>query len=1037
MFTPLNVKTVYSFLSSAISLDAYIERAYKLGYQTIGIDDEKNLHAVYPFLKKVEKKGLKGIISYQADFLIQDRPVKVSFVAKNTQGYKNLLKLSTAYNNAQRELKEFFPYLSNLALVFPSFMKKDDLVDFSVFDLYAGLDMKKGSVISDLPILAFPSIRYLSPADSEVLSVLSSIKEGTSLNENLTVDKTKYLHDPKYYEEFYKENHPQALENLDKLVANIDYELEENLSLPRFNKKIPAVEELRKLSYEGLASRVELTKNYRERLDLELSVIHDMGFDDYFLIVADLLAYASSQNIYTGMGRGSAAGSLVAYALKITHVDPVANNLLFERFLNPERFSMPDIDIDIPNDKRKDLLTYVRNRYGHTHAAQILTYSTFGAKQSLRDVAKVYGFTELEATNISKLINGRKSLNQEYQENNRFRAEILKNDDLRKIYDMAVKIEGFPRQTSIHASGVVLAEDELTNYTPMAPGESLDLTQYEAHAIEDIGLLKIDFLGLRNLSLLEKMRDLVLTNHGKSIDFLKINLEDQKVLEVFRQGNTLGIFQFENPQMMKMLRRLQPDKFDDLVDSTSIFRPGPSQYIDSFIKRRHGEEIPTYPDDSVKDILAPTYGIMIYQEQIMQVASSYAGFSLGEADLLRRAISKKNASQLEALENKFIKGSLAQGHSTDQAKDIYELIERFANYGFNRSHAYAYAALAYQIAYFKAYYPEEFYQALLADGKREIYLEDALKNGFKLQSLNINKSPYYDKVSKGNIYLGLKNIKGLPRDLALWIINERPFKDLADFLQKLPENFQKVNFIAPLIQVGAFDYFDSNRRKLLENLPRLIEYTQTIQLDLFDINSLSFSYKDYDDFTAGEKYSLEKSLLGTAISSHPLTKLRKKYAYPSLADIEEGEQTILVELKGIRLHKTKNGDQMAFLTVHDAQEDFDVTLFPETYFKYRAQLEVGATYLIKGKVSSRQDRLQMIAERLVKKTDNEKKLWINLADSSNNFQIAKILKEFPGFTPVILHFENNKETRQIEIFVEENDYLQKRLKPLVLKTIYR
>lgn len=1040
MFTPLNVKTYYSFLSSTISLEGYISAAKNMGYKNIGIMDQANLHAAYSFIKLANNSDLNPIIGFEASLLLDGVPATVHLIAKNTAGYKNLLKVSTKYNYGRRNFEDFLSHLDNIAIAIPQRFRIPN--DNKELDIYTVVDLDSNpNMKSDYPILPLPVIRYLNKRDSETLYVLQAVRDGSKLDESLVYDSSEYLQSPDSFASYFDEKFPGSVKTLENLASNIKYDLEENLSLPVFNKKIPAVEELRDLAFAGLEKQISnFDEIYEDRLNHELLVIHDMGFDDYFLIVADLLRYARSEDIYTGMGRGSAAGSLVAYALEITHVDPVKNNLLFERFLNPERYSMPDIDIDIPNDKRYVLLNYVKNRYGQSHSAQILTYSTFGMKQSLRDVAKVYGMTDVEATNLTKMIHGRTNLKEEYANNNRFRSEILKDSFLKQIYDTAVKIEGFPRQTSIHASGVVLAENELTNYTPLAPGDNLAITQYEAYAIEDIGLLKIDFLGLRNLSLIEKMKQLVLKKYDKEIDFLAIDLEDQNVLEIFRQGNTMGIFQFENPQMLKMLRRLKPDKFDDIVNATSIFRPGPSQNIDSFIKRRHGQEVPVYPDDSIKDILEPTYGIMIYQEQIIQIANRYAGFSLSRADLLRRAISKKNLKEIEALKQEFVSGSVANGHTESQAIYIYELIEKFANYGFNRSHAYAYAALAYQLTFFKAYYPDAFYEALLTDGKREIYLADAQKNGFDFAKLSINSMPYHDKISGNKINLGLSHVKGVPKDMALHIINERPYSDFSDFIKKLPENFQKPNYINPLIEIGAFENFDSNRKKLVENLPKLIEYNQTIQLDLFGLNSLNFSYQDFEDYSQTDKYNKELELLSVALTPHPLTDITLSYTgeYTPTDKLQVNKrQTILVELIRIREHKTKTGEKMVFLTVQDSQGTLDVTLFPESFRQYRNLLQEGGIYLMMGKVSSRNDRLQMVADRVILREDKGVKLWINLENSLNNQKIASILRGFPGFIPVILHFQDSGQTRQIEISVEENGLLLNKLEPFILKTVYR
>ena len=540
------------------------------------------------------------------------------------------------------------------------------------------------------------------------------MRDGLSFDESLTVSSNELLQRPEAYESYFQKYFPQALTNLSVLTAKIAYQFDEKLELPRFDKKREAVEHLREEAILGLSARLEEKKSltgissvslanalaeestmidlsvYQERLEKELSVIHQMGFDDYFLIVADLLRYAREQDIYCGMGRGSAAGSLVAYVLGITQVDPVKHNLFFERFLNPERVAMPDIDIDMPDDRRAELLAYMKNRYGSDHVAQIVTFSTLGKRQALRDVGKAFGMTEAELSNLTRMLVRRfGTLADEYENNQRFKAEVLKNGKLKRIYEVARRIEGMPRQTSTHASGVVLSEESLVNYVSLKPSEDLALTQYEAPDVEAIGLLKIDFLGLRNLTIISRLRDLVKKRQKIDIDPLKIDLEDEATLALFRAGNTMGIFQFENPQMRRFLRNLAPSKFDDIVDATSIFRPGPSQFIPQFVARRHGKEIVPVVDDSISEILKPTYGIMIYQEQIMQVAQAFAGFSLGKADLLRRAISKKKGSELEKLREDFLISAGEMGHSKEKAEEIYDLIERFANYGFNRSHGFA------------------------------------------------------------------------------------------------------------------------------------------------------------------------------------------------------------------------------------------------------------------------------------------------------------------------------------------------------------
>ncbi len=1070
MFAPLNTKTEYSFLDSVVKLDDYLEGALRLGYKTVGICDVGNLHAAFRFVRKAQMLNLQPVISIELNFEWRGLPVSFSFIAKNTEGYKNLLRISTFHNYDRRQFSDIQNHLSGIALVIPeTYGTLSELSELAAFadEAYIGIDQQtdKGTKFN-LPTLPFPAVRYLNFADNEILAILHAVRDGLSFDESLTVSSNELLQRPEAYESYFQKYFPQALTNLSVLTAKIAYQFDEKLELPRFDKKREAVEHLREEAILGLSARLEEKKSlteissvslasalaeesttidlsvYQERLEKELSVIHQMGFDDYFLIVADLLRYAREQDIYCGMGRGSAAGSLVAYVLGITQVDPVKHNLFFERFLNPERVAMPDIDIDMPDDRRAELLAYMKNRYGSDHVAQIVTFSTLGKRQALRDVGKAFGMTEAELSNLTRMLVRRfGTLADEYENNQRFKAEVLKNGKLKRIYEVARRIEGMPRQTSTHASGVVLSEESLMNYVSLKPSEDLALTQYEAPDVEAIGLLKIDFLGLRNLTIISRLRDLVKRRQKIDIDPLKIDLEDETTLALFRAGNTMGIFQFENPQMRRFLRNLAPSKFDDIVDATSIFRPGPSQFIPQFVARRHGKEIVPVVDDSISEILKPTYGIMIYQEQIMQVAQAFAGFSLGKADLLRRAISKKKGSELEKLREDFLISAGELGHSKEKAEEIYDLIERFANYGFNRSHGFAYGALAFQIAYFKAHFPDEFYEIQLRDRKREVMILDALDNGFEIEKPNINQMKIGDFVKNKKIRLGLAHVQGISRDLAKWIVENQSYKNLADFVEKLPNNFHKKESILPLIQIGAFDYADSNRGKLAYNLADHANLLNYYSDDIFMASSGGgFAYHEAEDYSETEKYDFEKNLLGIGVTPHPLQSLAQRFSgnFTPIANLVKNRRmTILVEINYIRTHRTKTGQTMAFLTVSDSRENFDVTLFPEIYRQFSSELEQGKFYLISGKVTERNDELQLVADRMSPALETDKKLWLNLRDEKYNQKISQILREFPGSHQVILHYSNLKKTIQTKIYVEESEFLKKRLEGYVIGIVYK
>ena len=760
-----------------------------------------------------------------------------------------------------------------------------------------------------------------------------------------------------------------------------------------------------------------------------------MGFDDYFLIVWDLLRFGRSQGYYMGMGRGSAVGSLVAYALEITGIDPVKNNLLFERFLNLERYTMPDIDIDIPDVYRPEFIRYVRDRYGTLHAAQIVTYSTFGAKQAIRDVFKRFGVAEYELTNITKKIRFGDSLNTAYEKNIAFRQIINSKLEYQKAFDIAKKIEGNPRQTSIHAAGVVMSDNDLTDQIPLKYGEDMYITQYDAHGVESNGLLKMDFLGLRNLTFVQRMKEAVQKKYEIDIQIESIDLEDKKTLQLFAAGDTKGIFQFEQPGAISLLKRVQPVCFEEVVATTSLNRPGASDYIDNFVKRKHGREAVVSIDESLDDILAPTYGIMLYQEQVMQVAQRFGGFSLGKADILRRAMGKKNALEMHKMEEEFVSGAMKLGHSEKKAKEVFAIMEKFAGYGFNRSHAYAYSALAFQLAYFKAHYPEVFFDVLLNYSSSD-YITDALSFGFKLAPLTINTVPYHDKFEENQIFLGLKNIKGLPRDLAYWIIEERPFTGIEDFLLRLPSQYRKESSLIPLVQIGLFDSFEPNRQKIISNLSNLFIFVEELGSLFADS---SYSWTEAEDYSQAEKFELEQSILGVGLSDHPLMTIAKATteSFSWIGDLAENSRAkILAQVQSIKVIRTKNGENMAFLQVTDTKKKLDVTLFPETYKLLANRIKEKGIYFLTGRIQERDGRLQMILSEAIEASSE--RFWIQLENHEHDIQIAEILQRFPGSIPVVLHYEIDGKTIAAPHFqVEKSKDLQEDLQKFTMKTIYR
>ncbi|AMD96789.1 DNA polymerase III subunit alpha [Streptococcus sp. oral taxon 431] len=1033
MIAQLDTKTVYSFMESMISIQKYVDQGKAYGYSALGIMDVDNLYGAYYFIKECQKQGIQPLLGLEMTVHHKEELLNLRFLALSNRGYRNLMKLSTLKMTGKKEWTDFSPYLEDVCVIVPYFHEIAHL-DLG-HDYYIGVYPDTAQSNFSHPILPLYHVNSFEVEDLETLQMLKAIKENVTLRE-VDVQSQQGLFLPaERLEQFFVEKFPKALDNLSELIGATTYEIDSSLKLPRFNPERPAVEELRERSIKGLELKGLLDSVYQARLEEELSVIHDMGFDDYFLVVWDLLRFGRSQGYYMGMGRGSAVGSLVAYALDITGIDPVAKNLIFERFLNRERYTMPDIDIDIPDIYRPEFIRYVRDRYGSIHAAQIVTYSTFGAKQAVRDVFKRYGVPEYELTAITKKIGFKDTLTSAYEGNLGFRQLIQGKIEYQKAFEIAKKIEGYPRQTSIHAAGVVISDKNLTDYIPLKYGEDMLITQYDAHGVEGNGLLKMDFLGLRNLTFAQKMQELLFETQGIQLRIEEIDLEDRKTLALFAAGKTKGIFQFEQPGAIRLLKRVKPESFEEVVATTSLNRPGASDYIDNFVARKHGKEKVTVLDPVLEDILASTYGIMLYQEQVMQVAQRYAGFSLGKADILRRAMGKKNAAEMHQMQESFIQGALEKGHGKEQAQQVFAVMEKFAGYGFNRSHAYAYAALAFQLAYFKTHYPEIFYQVTLNYASGD-YILDALEMGFELTPLSINTIPYQDKLTDQTIYLGLKSIKGMPRDFAYWIIEHRPFSSVEDFITRLPKNYQKISLLTPLVEIGLFDSFEKNRQKILSNLPTLFIFVEELG-SLFADNS--YNWLESEDFTQVEKFRKEQEWLGVGISPHPLLILAKNPLYPivSLSELFEGQTaTVLVEIQSIRVIRTKKGENMAFLKVSDSKSNLEVTVFSDQYRQFKNLLHEGRFYYLNGKVQARDGRLQLVLNNL--KEAVSERFWIQAADHEHDTEIYHILEQYKGEIPVIIRYENEQKNVLLpSYFVAKDVSLQESLSQIVMKTIYR
>ncbi|NLM67374.1 MAG: DNA polymerase III subunit alpha, partial [Enterococcus sp.] len=892
--------------------------------------------------------------------------------------------------------------------------------------------------------LAYHEIRALKKEDSFAVQVANHIKEGTKIqdlrSEIYEFQPKNYFVSKDSFEKWYEEaNETLALNNAVKLASNCNIQLQLNQKLlPQFplpkNTNPPLY--LKQLCYGELAKRVvKPGAEYYERLDYELAVIHKMGFDDYFLIVWDLMRFAHEQGIVTGAGRGSAAGSLVAYTLSITEVDPIEHQLLFERFLNPERQTMPDIDLDFPDYRREEMLQYVKDKYGQEHVAQIATFGTMAAKMVLRDVSRVFGLSQSEANRWSAAIPKELgvTLDQAYQKSKNLQALVNTNERFQKIFRVAQTLEGLPRHVSTHAAGVVISDQNLLDLIPLQAGAgALWLTQYTMNDVEKIGLLKMDFLGLKNLSIIDYALKSIKKLQKETFRLNQISLNDPKTLQLFQTGETTGIFQFESPGIRKVLKKLQPENIEDIVAVNALYRPGPMENIDSFVKRKKGLEPITYPDHRLISILKNTYGIIVYQEQIMQVAAVMAGYRLGQADILRRAISKKKASLIDEERIHFVEGAKKQGFTREKAEEVYQYIEKFANYGFNRSHAFAYSVIAFQMAYLKTHFPGPFYAALLQvtqnqPEKIKEYIFEAKKAQIQILPPSINASSYgYRLMNLTQLRFGLGSIKGLRRDFIQEIIRERnasgPYLSFEQFLYRLNANhakWLKEELIQPLILVGAFDELTSNRNQLLTQLSDKIQNILYSGGSMELLSMLELKERAVAEFSLAERLAYEETYLGFYLSGHPNNQYKKIYQKKQIVPLnelyEEQKVNILLYAREIRELRTKRGERMAIIEGNDESDSIRVTVFPELYREIRKKLEESQVYLIEGKVqrSDYNGQLQVIAYQIHLATEIEaqlakKRYYIKITEEKNNetniAAFQKIRKKYPGEASVLLFY---------------------------------
>ncbi len=981
MYIPLFNKSNYTLLSSLLKIDEIIYYAEKNKLPAISLVDT-NMFGTMEFIKKCQTKNIKPIIGLE---LILDN-YKFVLLAKDYIGYKCLIKLSTIQSERRIDISDLKKYRKNVIAIIPALYQNvyEELKELYV-DIYLGFTNKKeeknSRIITD-KVVFFQENLYLKENDSKILPYLYRIRDGKTISDDISYDVNNHNLEISNLEDF------STLEGLNntEIIAN-----ECNLVFPEAKLLLPIYdcEDPKKYLFDlcrlGLKKRLSgnVSDDYKKRLTHELQVIDNMGFSNYFLVVYDFIKYAKKNNILVGPGRGSAAGSLVAYSLGITDIDPLEYGLLFERFLNPERKTMPDIDTDFPDDKREEVISYVKEKYGEKRVSGIVTFGTLAAKQVIRDVSRVLNVPTYKVDSLCKLIPNlsKEKLEDIYKNNQTFKVRIDSDTLLSEMLQIAIKLEGFPRHTSQHAAGIVMSQVDLDEVIPLMKSDNLYLTGYSMEYLEELGLLKMDFLGLKNLSILDNIINDINTLTTNKINYNDIPLDDKETLKLFEEANTSGVFQFESSGMRSFLKKLKVKSFEDIIAAIALFRPGAAINIDTYIRRKNKEEKVTYFDKSLEEITKSTYGLLIYQEQIMQVANLYAGYTLGEADILRRAMSKKKLELLKQEEDKFISKSVEHNHPKEEAKKLFDLILNFAGYGFNKSHSVVYSIIAFKMAYLKCHYQTIFFANLLSnvigsETKTHEYIMEAKKNNIDVEKPTINNSESKYLVKDNKIIYPISNIKGIGVVVSEQIAKakeEGKFTNIYDAFSRLYIAGIGKKTFEILIFADLFKEFNYNRATLIYNLDSLFNYAELTK-DIDPSLVMKPVIELQEEYPNSYLLEKEKEVFGFYLTSHPTALYRKDNPYCiSLNEIENNfnkRVDVLVLVEKIKTINTKNGEKMSFLTGSDETSTKEFIIFPKVYSEYPT-LSRGNLIKIRGNIEKRLDEYQIIVEKIkILKGDN-------------------------------------------------------------------
>ena len=1068
-FVHLHVHTHYSLLDGLTKLDELIETVKEQGSPAVAITDHGVMYGVVEFYQKCKKAGIKPIIGFEGYMAPNSRFDKASksdeksnyhilLLAKNNIGYKNLIKLCSIghlegfyykprfdWETLQKYHEGIIASTACLAGEIPTLIKSGNLgkakkriLEFNelfgqgnfYLELMHHPNLAEQQGVNDalikfskelnIPLIATNDAHYLKKEDAEAQDILLCLQNKKKREDtdrmNMSDGDYSFRSNAEMIKNF--KDVPEAIENTLKIaeMCNVEIELG-NVQLPHFEvpKNFNEASYLRYLCEEGIKKRYGKTyndapKEIKERMDYELSVVEKMGWPSYFLIVADFVNWAKDKKIVVGPGRGSAAGSLICYLTGITNLDPLTYELLFERFLNPDRVSMPDIDLDFADVRRDEVIKYVEDKYGKDHVAQIITFGTMAARAAVRDVGRVLGAPYDYCDKLAKAIPMFTKIEDALKIVSEFKEEYRKEDLAKQIIDYAKRLEGVSRHASTHACGVLITKKPLTEYTPLQYASSADksvVSQYSLHPVEDLGLLKMDFLGLKNLTIIESAIKIIKNTRGIIIDIDKIPLDDASAYKLFQDGETTGVFQFESSGMKRYLRELKPSEFEDIVAMVALYRPGPMEWIPDYIAGKHGRKKPEYLHPKLEPILRKTYGVAIYQEQVMQMARDLAGFTMAEADVLRKAVGKKIIKLLEKQKQKFTDGCVKNGIHSQLAGKIFSFIEPFAGYGFNRSHAACYAMIAYQTAYLKAHWPTEFMAALLTADQQNtdriaIEIDECRRMGINVTRPDVNQSfESFTVVTTGTknnktvsenekvntIRFGLNAVKNIGEHISEVLIAERKlngaYKDISDLLERVTDKDLNKKSLESLVKSGALDQF-GERGEFLGNIDVMLAYNKEIvkainnkQTSLFaDVPDLqgsnSLKLNSFPPINKQEKLSWERELLGLYISSHPFSDYKKhihEFIIP-IKNLNAEKKDEQITIGGIitKIQKiiTRTNKSMLFVKIEDDSGSLETLVFPNLLKEtYDIWIE-GKAIVCQGKLSDKDQELKLLANAAFK-----------------------------------------------------------------------